>query len=703
VQRVLLASDSSFADALASAVLQQTGPLLLVPSSLPIPGEVTAELQRLDPEEVVLLGGESAISEEVEVELRRLGFVTNRLSGPTRLDTAVEIARTRPNAVTALLVRAFDSSGGNGTGAWADSVAAGAFSAQNGLPILLTETDALSQPTREHLSASGVRTVIIIGGVSAVSAEVEAQLRADGLIVSRIAGATRFETALAIGQSRRLEDSDRAVLVDGVGDDGWQGGLSAARHAANREAPILPVSDAGIPESIQSYLDELQPTSYTCVEVLLAVCQGGGGEDGDGGSAVVTYNPPSGSAIRPDEVIVVGVDDPERTLNGDISVAASDCTVGGFERAPEYTAEAVANFSLSVAPEELGGDQPRPTGAVFVQPQPGDPFVPPQPGATAEPVEENEPTPVNYPTTCQVTTTLGTSTDESQVDTSAFNVVDLRPRIRLSTYPQVATDPISFTDMSGGPVETWFWEFGDGATSAEQHPTHTYSSPSCYEVDLTVGSSLRHWFDGRTFTDQVTRLVSVDPADPDEAHTEIYVVDGFEIAPDTDVDLFRLGRDEFFNPGAEGSDDVYVASARSGSDGVAVFPDVLANSGADGHAVYVFNVESRGKRTFQVLTPGQTLCPGLQLADVGDVAFTVTTSGDNPQAISGARISIPISGYGDLGDRTDPFGQFTARDLPVGTYAYEVSAPGFASVRGVFEINVDATTAVAVELLRPSG
>ena len=204
VQRVLLASDSSFADALASAVLQQTGPLLLVPSSLPIPGEVTAELQRLDPEEVVLLGGESAISEEVEVELRRLGFVTNRLSGPTRLDTAVEIARTRPNAVTALLVRAFDSSGGNGTGAWADSVAAGAFSAQNGLPILLTETDALSQPTREHLSASGVRTVIIIGGVSAVSAEVEAQLRADGLIVSRIAGATRFETALAIGQSLSL-------------------------------------------------------------------------------------------------------------------------------------------------------------------------------------------------------------------------------------------------------------------------------------------------------------------------------------------------------------------------------------------------------------------------------------------------------------------------------------------------------------------
>jgi PKD repeat protein len=33
---------------------------------------------------------------------------------------------------------------------------------------------------------------------------------------------------------------------------------------------------------------------------------------------------------------------------------------------------------------------------------------------------------------------------------------------------------------------SWHWDFGDGATSTEQHPTHTYSSAAYYDVTLTV-------------------------------------------------------------------------------------------------------------------------------------------------------------------------------------------------------------------------
>ena len=44
---------------------------------------------------------------------------------------------------------------------------------------------------------------------------------------------------------------------------------------------------------------------------------------------------------------------------------------------------------------------------------------------------------------------------------------------------------ISFTDESVG-ASSWFWEFGDGNSSIEQNPSHTYASPGTYSVILTV-------------------------------------------------------------------------------------------------------------------------------------------------------------------------------------------------------------------------
>ena len=44
---------------------------------------------------------------------------------------------------------------------------------------------------------------------------------------------------------------------------------------------------------------------------------------------------------------------------------------------------------------------------------------------------------------------------------------------------------ISFTDNSDPAVE-WFWDFGDGTTSTEQNPVHTYAAQGSFEVCLTV-------------------------------------------------------------------------------------------------------------------------------------------------------------------------------------------------------------------------
>ncbi|AKB29102.1 cell surface protein [Methanosarcina siciliae T4/M] len=45
---------------------------------------------------------------------------------------------------------------------------------------------------------------------------------------------------------------------------------------------------------------------------------------------------------------------------------------------------------------------------------------------------------------------------------------------------------VNFTDESTGSPTSWSWDFGDGDTSTEQSPSHTYSKAGNYTVNLTV-------------------------------------------------------------------------------------------------------------------------------------------------------------------------------------------------------------------------
>ena len=53
---------------------------------------------------------------------------------------------------------------------------------------------------------------------------------------------------------------------------------------------------------------------------------------------------------------------------------------------------------------------------------------------------------------------------------------------------QVNTPTVTFDDLTVGGTGpfTYAWDFGDGGTSAEASPTHTFSGPGTYPVTLTV-------------------------------------------------------------------------------------------------------------------------------------------------------------------------------------------------------------------------
>ncbi len=51
-----------------------------------------------------------------------------------------------------------------------------------------------------------------------------------------------------------------------------------------------------------------------------------------------------------------------------------------------------------------------------------------------------------------------------------------------------APHTVQFTDLTSMSPTTWMWDFGDGTTSEEQNPTHTYNANGFYTVKLTASN-----------------------------------------------------------------------------------------------------------------------------------------------------------------------------------------------------------------------
>ncbi|GAC1517954.1 MAG: hypothetical protein NVS1B12_07690 [Acidimicrobiales bacterium] len=123
-------------------------------------------------------------------------FSFTRLAGADRFDTARLVAQTAfpGGATTALLA--------NGALAHFPDALAGSYLAGNGHgPILLSNLDDIPAPTSQALSSLGVKNVVILGGTAAVDDNVATQLRGAGYQVSRLGGATRYDTAQAVAEN----------------------------------------------------------------------------------------------------------------------------------------------------------------------------------------------------------------------------------------------------------------------------------------------------------------------------------------------------------------------------------------------------------------------------------------------------------------------------------------------------------------------
>jgi putative cell wall-binding protein len=200
---VVISTGYNWPDALGGAALAGTldAPLLLTRADA-LDDSVVAALATLKTKRAYILGGEAALSANVESALKiKLGSSNVvRVAGANRYETAREIAKRVAGLRGAEFAGyAFVSTGMD----FPDALASSPAAAAEGWPIYLSDPASISAETLTAMKDAGVERVFLIGGEKAVSPAVESALKAKfgSSAVERIAGTNRYETAAVMAQT----------------------------------------------------------------------------------------------------------------------------------------------------------------------------------------------------------------------------------------------------------------------------------------------------------------------------------------------------------------------------------------------------------------------------------------------------------------------------------------------------------------------
>ncbi len=170
---VYIATGENHPDALVTAAAAgHTGaPLLLVERNR-IPGPIASELARLAPGEIVVVGGESVISPSVLATLGSYATTVRRVAGPDRYATAAAVAADTFSGAGSIGNRILVATGL----AFPDALVAAAGAINENSPVLLVTDTSVPAPTARELSRLAPSDVLLVGGVSAVDRQTQADL-----------------------------------------------------------------------------------------------------------------------------------------------------------------------------------------------------------------------------------------------------------------------------------------------------------------------------------------------------------------------------------------------------------------------------------------------------------------------------------------------------------------------------------------------
>lgn len=247
---VVLASGENESDALFGGPLaaQVSGPLLLT-SKDKLPEGIDKTLKELKAKFVYIIGGKAAISEEVEKELKELGYGTSRIAGKNRVETAHLINQTTAELRGVKVIGDLPSILVNGNN-FADALSSAPFA------HLAFQNTSYSRfiPYSGYSKSND----LVIGGFSSVPSGEEKE---------RIAGEDRYETALSVAEAhkkllkeKKNLDVRRVVIVDGTNNPD---ALAAGPIASSLNAPILLTSPNKLHEGVAKFIKDNEIESVT--------------------------------------------------------------------------------------------------------------------------------------------------------------------------------------------------------------------------------------------------------------------------------------------------------------------------------------------------------------------------------------------------------------------------------------------------------
>ena len=265
-ENAVLCTAYNFPDALSAAPLARMlrGPLLLT-----MPDEVDAatmaELDRLGVDNVYVIGGADVVSNNVMSQITsELSAGCTRIYGDDRYATSVAIANYMANHLVDAFApeQAFFARGDN----FPDALALGPVASSALSPILLVRPGEVPAVVADAVADLGITSGFIAGGSDVVSDIVKSELAGlmianggddtDPNIVTRWAGDTRYETAIAVvegGLANRWVDLDTLGFATGYNfPDALGGGAALGWYGG-----ALLLSDASaLPGSVETFLED---------------------------------------------------------------------------------------------------------------------------------------------------------------------------------------------------------------------------------------------------------------------------------------------------------------------------------------------------------------------------------------------------------------------------------------------------------------
>lgn len=236
---IVLVTGMDYPDALSATPLaaKHNAPILLTENKK-LPQSVKAEIKRLSASNAIIVGGNGAVSKEIEIELKAMGVATRRIDGKDRYNTAINIAKEIGTENGIAVAYGLN---------YADALSIAPVAGKLSMPIILTPSNYMNKDVKNFIDSTEINETVIVGGIGAVSYEVASAFPNP----MRIGGKNRFETNInVLSTFGNWLSYDEVYVATGMN---YPDALSGSAAAAMTGSPLILTSAYEIDDNTAIY------------------------------------------------------------------------------------------------------------------------------------------------------------------------------------------------------------------------------------------------------------------------------------------------------------------------------------------------------------------------------------------------------------------------------------------------------------------